>query len=372
MRVLVTGADGFIGKHLFLHLNEMGFHDIVKFIRQDCPDKLPDILNSVDWVIHLAGENRPQDKTDFELGNAVLTEALCEAIKKTGKNIPLIFTSSTKAANDCNYGRSKLKAEASILSLKKQTGNDVYITRLPNVFGKWCRPNYNSAVATFCHNIARGLPININEAEAPIDLIFIEDVIKQMVALIFSKPSIDTFLVPSPVYSTTVGALADYIRSFHESRKNLFVEQIGSGFLRALYSTYVSYLPTESFSYPLGHHQDERGTFVEILKTKCSGQISFFTAHEGVTRGGHYHHSKTEKFVVIQGHARFRFRNVVTNAFHEIFTSNKKFEIVETIPGWAHDVTNVGSGELVCVLWANEIFDNENPDTVFSQITSDA
>ena len=281
-----------------------------------------------------------------------------------------MFTSSSQVKKNNEYGKSKLAAEKYVLSLKNQKNVSVHILRLPNVFGKWARPNYNSVVATFCYNIARDLPIKIDDTKASIDMVYIDDVVKQMINIMNSKNVTGTYLRCNPKYNITVGQLADQIKSFKKSRENLIVEPVGLGLIRALYSTYVSYLPKEEFVYPIKKHEDKRGSFVEIIKTKDSGQVSFFTAKEGVTRGEHYHHSKTEKFVIIKGKARFRFRHILTGEFYELCTTSEKFEIVESVPGWSHNITNVGKEDLLCLLWSNELFDHLNPDTFSSTLNS--
>lgn len=373
MRVLVTGANGFIGKNLMLHFQGRGGIDVVPFTREHSVDDLPALLDGVDWVFHLAGINRPQNPAEFVAGNTALTEKLCAAIKASGRQVPVVYTSSTQAERDNDYGSSKRAAEEALLVLQQDTGNPVYIYRLPNVFGKWARPNYNSAVATFCHNIARDLPIQINDPSALIRLVYVDDVVDNFMALLADVESISSrvgnaYPEVSPEYHMTVGELAGQLNRFKATRDNLMAEPVGSGLVRALYSTYVSYLPPERFNYPVQQHCDARGVFVEMLKTPNAGQFSFFTAHPGITRGGHYHHSKTEKFLVIKGKACFRFRHMLTGEFYMLHTSCELPEIVETVPGWTHDVTNVGDDELICMLWANEIFDPENPDTYASKV----
>ena len=372
MRVLVTGADGFIGKNLLLHFREMNTIECVSFTRSNHIDELPELLGGVDWVFHLAGINRPKSSGEFVKGNVGLTESLCTSIKATGRAIPVVLTSSIQADLDNDYAKSKRAAEETLLTLHKATGNPFFIYRLPNVFGKFARPNYNSAVATFCHNIARGLPIQVNDPSAVIPLVYIDDVVESFKRLLFRKNNKrDGFVEVFPMYSITVGELADQLYRFKTSRDDLVTQPVGKELIRALYSTYVSYLPSESFSYAVKQYGDERGVFVEMLKTIDSGQFSFFTANPGVTRGGHYHHSKTEKFLVIKGKARFGFRHMITGEFHELYTSGDVSQIVETVPGWTHDVTNVGDEELVCMLWANEIFDREKPDTFACPISAD-
>jgi UDP-2-acetamido-2,6-beta-L-arabino-hexul-4-ose reductase len=372
MRVLITGADGFIGKNLLLHFHEMNTIECVSFTRSNSVEELPELLEEVDLVFHLAGINRPKLAHEFTTGNVDLTELLCSAINAGERAIPVVFASSIQADLDNDYGRSKRAAEEALLALRKETGNPVFMYRLPNVFGKLALPNYNSVVATFSHNISRGIPIQINDPSAVIPLVYIDDVIESFEKLLTEENiKQDGFVEISPMYSLTVGELADQLYRFKSSRDNLITEPVGNGLIRALYATYISYLPLESFSYAVKQHCDERGVFVEMLKTADSGQFSFFTVRPGVTRGGHYHHSKTEKFLVVKGEARFSFRHMVTAEFHELYTSGDVSQIVETVPGWTHDVTNVGDQELICMVWANEIFDREKPDTFSCPASAD-
>ncbi len=368
VRVLVTGAHGFIGKNLVVRLRELSSYEVSTFVRGDDPADLPQRLASVDVVIHLAGENRPQDVNAFHAVNAGLTQMLCDGIRASGRPIPLVLASSTQVQLDNPYGQSKLAAEAAVQALTAEIGNPVMICRLPGVFGKWCRPHYNSVVATFCHDIARNLPIKINDAAASLRLVYVDDVLAQLVAtLAQAKPGLQ-WLQVQPEYSITLGDLAKQIQAFKACRTTLMTEPVGTGLVRALYATYISYLPTEQFSYTLPQYADPRGVFVEMLKTPDAGQFSFFTAHQGVTRGGHYHHTKTEKFLVIKGKALFRFRHLVTDELFELCVSGEQPQVVDTIPGWAHDITNVGTEEIVVMLWANEVFDRECPDTVTSKV----
>ncbi|MDZ7922007.1 UDP-2-acetamido-2,6-beta-L-arabino-hexul-4-ose reductase [Rhodoferax sp.] len=370
MKVLITGANGFVGKNLQLHLSERKDVQVVCFTRENGVEQLPALLQGVNFVFHLAGVNRPQDPAEFTLGNADLTRALCadvaHAAHAAGQAIPILYTSSTQAASDSPYGRSKREAEVALQALGKDPLVPVHLFRLPNVFGKWCRPQYNSAVATFCHHIAHGLAIQIHDPQAAMRLVYVDDVINRFLQLMDgADPATNTegFDTVAPQYTVTVGELARQIASFREGRETLMTERVGTGWMRALYATYVSYLPVEAFFYDVPCHADPRGVFVEMLKTQDSGQFSYFTAHPGVTRGGHYHHSKTEKFLVIQGNARFRFRQMQTGQEHVLQTSGTRPQIVETVPGWTHDITNVGDGDMVVMLWANEVFDRARPDT---------
>jgi len=370
MKVLITGANGFVGKNLKLHLAERPDVQVVCFTRSDDLAQLHAMVQGVDLVFHLAGVNRPLDSADFVSGNTDLTLALCKVVstvaETTGKKVPVVYTSSTQAAYENAYGISKRGAEDALLELQRSHSVPVHLFRLPNVFGKWSKPNYNSVVATFCYNISRSMPIHINDPSAPVALVYVDDVIYSFVDLMDGGiPLLDTFGFATvvPQYTTTVGEIAQLIDSFVASRDSLMIERVGTGFLRALYSTFVSFLPVQSFSYAATMHGDARGIFVEMLKTPDCGQFSFFTAYPGITRGGHYHHTKTEKFLVIKGNARFKFRNILTDETHQLDTSGDYAEIVETVPGWSHDITNIGIDEMVVMLWANEIFDRKHPDT---------
>lgn len=369
MKVLITGANGFLGKNLRQHLAERTDVEVVCFTRDDDMSTLRSKLEGVDFVFHLAGVNRPQHAEEFKTGNTDLTvelsEAVCDLATRTGRKVPVLYASSVQAELDNPYGVSKRMAEEAVHAVSKHD-IPVFIFRLPNVFGKWCRPNYNSVVATYCHNIASGLPIQINDPAAVLTLVYVDDVVDVFVRAMDSQfPVMDEqgFAQVSSRYTITLGELATQLQAFRDSRHTLMTERVGTGLKRALYSTYVSYLPKESFSYTVPQHADKRGVFVEMLKTPDSGQFSYFTAHAGVTRGGHYHHTKTEKFLVIKGQARFRFRHMQTGETWEIHTSGDKPEIVETVPGWTHDITNVGTDELIAMLWANEVFDRSKPDT---------
>jgi UDP-2-acetamido-2,6-beta-L-arabino-hexul-4-ose reductase len=261
-----------------------------------------------------------------------------------------------------------LAAEQAVQQLCAATGHPAIIYRLPGVFGKWCKPNYNSVVATFCHNIARGLPIQINDPAARLQLVYVDDVVSSFITALEAPATGLTHGEVTPLYTTTLGELAQQIRAFSDCRTSLMSERVGTGLVRALYATYVSHLPNEMFSYGVPQHADRRGMFVEFLKTPDSGQFSYFTAHPGITRGGHYHHTKTEKFLVIKGQALFRFRHLLTDERYELHISGATPVVVDTIPGWTHDITNVGTEEMVVMLWANENFDRQRPDTVTSKV----
>jgi len=363
MNVLVTGANGFIGKNLIIHLNELGINTIT-FTRANAIEDLPDLIKKSDFIIHLAGENRPVDETDFSAINVGLTASICELVYSIDRKIPIIFASSLQAKYDNPYGKSKLDAENILKRLGSDSGSSIYIYRLPGVFGKWCKPNYNSVVATFCHNISHNISIQVDNPSFELNLVYIDDVIEEFVKKIQGLHDDKKELSVQPEYKIKLGDLAIQIDHFKESRISLVSERTGSGFIHKLYATYVSYLLPNQFSYSIASYVDDRGTFAEMLKTKDSGQFSFFTIKSGITRGGHYHHSKTEKFLVVQGKARFGFRHIISDETYEIITSENKLEIVETVPGWAHDITNIDIKEVIVMLWANEIFDLDNPDTI--------
>jgi UDP-2-acetamido-2,6-beta-L-arabino-hexul-4-ose reductase len=367
MSVLVTGAHGFIGKNLIVRLNELDIQ-VITYTRENSTQDLEGLIKDADCVVHLAGENRPRDEKDFDIVNVGLTTSICDAVRSSGKKTSIILASSTQADLDNAYGKSKLDAEAAVKVLEVDTGCPVYVYRLPGVFGKWCNPNYNSVVATFCHNISHDLPVQVNNPDFELSLVYIDDVVKEFIKVIQGERDGEKELSIQPEYKIKLGDLADQIKIFRESRDSLVTEKVGSGIVRKLYSTYLSYLSPSQFTYSIPLYGDERGMFVEMLKTKDSGQFSFFTAKPGVTRGGHYHHSKTEKFLVIQGKARFGFRHVASDETHEIITTSKELRIVETVPGWSHDITNIGTEEIIVMLWANEIFDPDNPDTVAHKV----
>jgi UDP-2-acetamido-2,6-beta-L-arabino-hexul-4-ose reductase len=370
IRVLITGANGFLGKSLQLHLTQRPDVKVVRYTRQDEPARLPALLRRVDVVFHLAGVNRPQDPGEYQVGNTDLTRELANAVRDeiqlSGAPVSVVFASSVQADLPNSYGLSKFEAEQALWDLQNMPGVCLYMFRLPNVFGKWCRPNYNSVVATFCHNITRDMPIQIKDPDAPLTLVYVDDVLTQFMLIIdqlLEVPAPGDFAEVNPQYQTTVGELASRLRGFRESRATLMTDRVGQGLTRALYATYVSYLPVDEFVYDIPRHSDPRGVFVEMLKTHDAGQFSYFTAHPGATRGGHYHHSKTEKFLVIKGSARFRFRHMQTGQIHELDTHGVTPQIVETVPGWTHDITNVGLDEMIVMLWANEVFDRNRPDT---------
>ncbi len=361
-RIAVTGAAGFLGVNLLLRLSEHG-HAARKIVRDTPVEEAEATLGQADVVFHLAGANRPDDDDDFLRSNRDYTRWVADAVAKGGRKPLIVHSGSAKVIDNSPYGRSKRAAEEILLALVAEEEATVSIWRLPNVFGKWARPNYNSAVATFCHNAARGEPLRIDDPAAPLSLLHIDDLIDQWLPLIADWPE-SGIVEPQGIYRTTVGEVAETISGFAGRRALGSVDDLGTGLARALYATYVSAMPIDQASLLLNPKTDRRGTFVEMFRAGGSGQFSYFTARPGATRGGHYHHSKVERFVVAHGKARFRFRHVVSGEMFELTGCADEPRMIETIPGWAHDVTNVGDGELVVMSWANETFDPARPDTI--------
>lgn len=365
--VAVTGASGFIGRNLVLRLRELN-HSVVGVPHGVDDAALLSAIAGAEVVFHLAGVNRPETTEEFETGNVGMTERLVAAMRQLSSPPSVVYASSIQAAADNPYGRSKRDAEALIADHAQAASVPSWVFRLPNVFGKWSRPNYNSVVATFCYNVSRGLPLTINDPAAVLKLVYIDDIVEHFAAIAAAPQDRSLPSEIAPAYETTVGALAKQLEAFRDSRTTLVTGAVGTGFLRALHATYVSYLEPTNFAYPLKAHTDPRGMFVEMLRTPDSGQFSFFTAHPGITRGGHYHHSKTEKFLVVQGRARFGFRNVLTDEVFTVETSGETPTVVETVPGWSHDITNIGDDLMLVMLWANELFDPQRPDTIAAKV----
>lgn len=367
MQILVTGSNGFIAKNLIVSLNEKNY-SILEFKRGDSKELLEEKIIKANIIFHLAGENRSNNDELFIKNNINLTKEICNILKTKNLKIPVLFSSSIHSKLNTAYGKSKKQAENLLYDLYKENNNPVLIYSLPGVFGKWSKPFYNSVVSTFCHSIANDLEINIFEPEKIIKLIYIDDLIKHFLSSIknfqfgFNKAYI------KPEYEISVKDLANTLLNFKIYRETLFTDRVGEGLIKKLYSTFLTYLPIEKCFYEIASHSDDRGRFVEMLKTKDSGQFSFFTAKPGVTRGGHYHNSKSEKFLVLKGKALFRLVHILTKEYKEIELFADNPLIVESIPGWTHDIKNTGNEELIVMLWANEIFDKENPDTFASEI----
>lgn len=365
--ILITGAGGFIGKNLVATLKTAGYTDLMLFERDDTPETLADYAARAGFVFHLAGINRPKDPSEFYAGNAGLTEILLALLDKAGNKAPVLVTSSTQAALDNDYGKSKAQAEQAIFAHGQTTGAPVYVFRLPGVFGKWCRPNYNSVVATFCHNSANGLPLSVRDPEYRLPLVYIDDVVASFVAALDGNCTREgDYCVVPVVHETTLGHLAETIEGFARNRETLDVPDQTPGSLeQKLYSTWLSYLPADRFSYPLNMHCDNRGSFTEFLHTPAHGQVSINISRPGIVKGNHWHHSKNEKFLVVKGTGVIRFRALDSTEVIEYHVSGDKLEVVDIPTGYTHNIENVGEDDMVTVMWANEVFDPDHPDTFF-------
>lgn len=365
--ILITGAGGFIGKNLVATLKTAGYTDLMLFERDDPPETLAEYAARAGFVYHLAGINRPKDPSEFYAGNAGLTETLLSLLDKAGNKAPVLVTSSTQAALDNDYGKSKAQAEQAIFAHGKATGAPVYVFRLPGVFGKWCRPNYNSVVATFCHNSANGLSLSVRDPEYRLPLVYIDDVVASFVAALDGNCTREgDYCVIPVVHETTLGHLAETIEGFAKNRETLDVPDQTPGSLeQKLYSTWLSYLPADRFSYPLNMHCDNRGSFTEFLHTPAHGQVSINISRPGIVKGNHWHHSKNEKFLVVKGTGVIRFRALDSTEVIEYHVSGDKLEVVDIPTGYTHNIENVGEDDMVTVMWANEVFDPDHPDTFF-------
>ena len=371
--ILITGAGGFVGKNLVATLRTAGYTDLMLFEKDDTPETLADYCRRAAFVVHLAGINRPTDPSEFYTGNAGLTDTLLADLEAAGNTAPVLVTSSTQAELDNDYGKSKRQAEEAIFAHRRRTGAAVYVFRMPGVFGKWCRPNYNSVVATFCHNVAHGLPIQVRDPAFSLPLVYIDDVVACILAAFDGQVMMDRSATPichmHPLHEVTLGRLAELIQGFAAGRTSLAVPDLAPGsFEKKLYSTYLSYLPSDQFSYPLEMHTDNRGSFTEFLRSPERGQVSINISHPGIVKGNHWHHTKNEKFLVVKSEGVIRFRNIFSREVIEYHVSGDKLEVVDIPCGYTHNIENVGTEDMVTVMWANEAFDPDHPDTFFEPV----
>ena len=371
--ILITGAGGFVGKNLVATLRTAGYTDLMLFEKDDTPETLADYCRRAAFVVHLAGINRPTDPSEFYTGNAGLTDTLLANLEAAGNTAPVLVTSSTQAELDNDYGKSKRQAEEAIFAHRRRTGAMVYVFRMPGVFGKWCRPNYNSVVATFCHNVAHGLPIQVRDSAFSLPLVYIDDVVACILAAFDGDVMMDRSATPichmHPIHEVTLGRLAELIQGFAAGRTSLAVPDLAPGsFEKKLYSTYLSYLPSDQFSYPLEMHTDNRGSFTEFLRSPERGQVSINISHPGIVKGNHWHHTTNEKFLVVKGEGVIRFRNIFSKEVIEYHVSGDKLEVVDIPCGYTHNIENVGTEDMVTVMWANEAFDPDHPDTFFEPV----
>ena len=370
--VLITGSEGFVGKNLRVSLQQRNDVCTIGYDVQDDPSALAGLLDKADFVFHLAGVNRPENPEEFKAGNTGLTESICRHLSDSGRKVPIVVTSSTQAVLGNPYGESKRGAEAAVFAYGQNTGAPAHVFRLPNVFGKWCRPNYNSGVATFCHNVAHGLPIQVNDPNVVMNLVYIDDVVKAFMALLEGVvDKQDGFCTVSPVHSMRLGEVADLIRSFHDSRELRAIPDMDDPFTKKLYSTYLSYLPADGFSYPLKMNRDDRGSFTEFIRTPDRGQVSINISKPGITKGNHWHHTKNEKFLVVSGVGVIRFRKIGSDEIIEYPVSGDKLVVVDIPTGYTHEISNTGINDLVTIMWCNEVYDPERPDTYFESVELD-
>lgn len=367
MKVLVTGSRGFIGQNLITWLQRLPDAEILEFDQQHTPQDLAERLAAADLIYHLAGVNRPQSVEEFRTGNVDLTAQMCDLLLQAGRATPIVLSSSIQAELDNPYGISKRQAEEVLADYARRSSARVVIFRLPNVFGKWCRPNYNSVVATFCHNIAHDLPITISDPAREVPLVHVDDVVRAFLSEIRGQESGVRYREARPIHTVTLGRLAELIRSFRESRQSLVAPDFSDPFTHKLYGTFLSYLAPNDFAYDLTRRTDARGSLAEFIKSPPFGQIFVSRTGPGVTRGNHYHHTKTEKFLVVEGEAIIRFREIRGQRAEviEYRVSGRDFRVVDIPPGYTHSIENVGDTELVTLFWASEVFDPERPDTSF-------
>lgn len=369
MKVLVTGAKGFIGRNL---IEELKYRDNIEIYECDIDtteEQLEKYTKKCEFVYHLAGVNRPQNEEDFMKGNFGFTSILLEKLKKYNNKCPVLITSSIQAKLDNPYGKSKKAGEDLLFAYEKETSAKVIVYRLPNVFGKWCRPNYNSAVATFCNNIARGLEITVNDPNVVMNLVYIDDVVNEFVnALKGNEHKEDNFAYVPTIHTIKLGKIVELIQSFKETRKNCMLPNMKDEFSKKLYSTYLSYLPEEEFSYPLKMNVDARGSFTEMFKTEERGQVSVNISKPGIIKGNHWHNTKNEKFVVVSGKGVIRFRKIDSNKVIEYHVSGERLEVVDIPCGYTHNIQNIGDTNMVTIMWANELFNPEKPDTYFMEV----
>lgn len=369
MNILVTGAKGFIGKNLICELKNRKYENIFEFDIDTDMSLLDEYTKECDFVFHLAGVNRPKNPEEFMKGNFGFTTVLLNKLKEHNNKAPILITSSIQAEKDNPYGLSKKAGENVIFEYGKENSISVFVYRLPNVFGKWCRPNYNSAVATFCYNIANDLPIQINDPSVVMNLVYIDDVVREFINALSGKANNkEGFCFIPTVHTIELGSIVDLIYSFKETRKSLYISDMADAFTKKLYSTYLSYLSEDKFSYPLKMNIDNRGSFTEILKTQNAGQVSVNISKPGIVKGNHWHHTKNEKFLVVSGKGVIRFRKVDDDKVIEYNVSGEKLEIVDIPVGYTHNIENLGDTDMVTVMWANETFDSENPDTYYLEV----
>ena len=382
MKILVTGAKGFVGKNLVAQLNnikdgkarcygDLKIDAVYEYDIDSAIEELDAFCKDCDFVFNLAGVNRPQNQEEFMQGNFGFASTLLDTLKKHGNKCPVMISSSTQAALDNPYGESKRAGEQLMFSYAEETGAKVLVYRFPNLFGKWCRPNYNSAVATFCNNIANDLPIQVNDPKVVLNLVYIDDLVDEMIAALKGEENRkEQFCEVSIVHSVALGEIVEMLYKFKEQPQSLIVPEIpNNSFIKKLYSTFLSYFPKEKVAFPLKMNIDDRGSFTELLKSKNVGQVSINISKPGITKGQHWHNSKWEFFIVVAGHGLIQERKIGSDEVIEFEVSGDKIEAVHMLPGYTHNIINLSQTEnLVTVMWANEEFDANKPDTFFEVV----
>lgn len=369
MKVLVTGAAGFVGKHIVIAL-ENDKHTVFKYDLATPKELLDIYVKEADFIIHLAGVNRPLSNDEFYEGNVNFTYHLLETMKKYDVKVPLIFSSSIKAKEDSDYGKSKKQAEDYLFRYSEATDAPVYIYRLDNLFGKWSRPNYNSVIATWCYNITHDLPLVVSDPTYTFNFLYIDDVIKEFMDVVNLKRRRKQMipLTIKPTYRKSLGEIKALLESFVNSRTSLLIPNMDNGFISKLYATYLSYLDPKDFIYDLTMHRDERGSFSEFIRTSNAGQVSVNVSKPGISKGEHYHHTKNEKFLVVYGQAEIAYRKIDTDEVISFVVSGDKLQVLDMIPGYTHNITNIGESDLVTIMWASENFDPKRPDTYYLKV----
>ena len=386
VNILVTGAKGFIGRNLVCELENIRDGkehrasaervspnlNIMEYDRDTDPGVLQEYCRKADFVFNLAGVNRPEREEEFMQGNFGFAETLLKTLEGEGNSCPVMLSSSIQARLENPYGRSKAAGERLFAEYGERTGSRICIYRFPNVFGKWCRPNYNSVVATFCYNIANDLPIRIDDPDRVLHLVYIDDLVEELLAALCGKEHREDdspYCFVPVTHEVSVGKLAGLLRGFDEDRHRAFVPDLGDEFTKKLYSTYLSYLPYEKVSLPLKTNRDDRGSFTELIKTYGAGQVSVNISKPGITKGQHWHHTKCERFIVVKGHAMIEERKIGEDKVRRFEVSGEELRYVEMLPGYTHNIINMSdTEELITIMWANETFDQSRPDTYHEDV----
>ena len=379
MKILVTGSNGFVGRNLVETLKnikdnkdrtrDISIEDIFLFDLDSSLDDLDRFTKECDYVVNLAGINRPKNPEEFYEGNKEFIETLCSYLKKHKNKCPIIASSSIQVGKDNDYAKSKKEGEDFLKIFSKENGNPIYIYRFANLFGKWCKPNYNSVTATWCYNIANNLDIQVNDPNVILPLCYIDDVINEIIECIKGNGNFNgEYYEVNPIYQVSLEYLSNTLQTFKDSRKNLSIANQNNDFIKKLYATYLSYLPEDRFSYSLKMNIDDRGSFTEFIRTKEHGQVSINISKPGIIKGNHWHHTKNEKFLVVSGIGIIRFRKIGDDKIIEYKVSGDKLEVIDIPTGYTHNIENIGNTDMVTVMWANEPFNPDKPDTYFEEV----